>query len=197
MKRALFAAVFAAIAACAPYHSHDLDGGIPIAYPATFSAVPVAASSTASSAQLPYVEGFSGQILVPPGTGTASVIVSLNPAAGVPPLQTAGSIFPFVYITIRAESALTLSAMPAFNLTLPQNDATGVYYLSMYSGGKWTGTSARGWGSTTQPVACFTSAGAAVKLQPGESLYLGVWTDAVLPTPTPAPLGTMPCPQTL
>lgn len=102
---------------------------------------------------------------------------------------------PFIYVSIRAESALALNAMPGFNVWLPPGDATGVYYLSEYTNGAWTGTQAMGWGSSTQPVACFARTGPAVSLQSGQYLYLGVWTDDTLPTPTPGPLGLPPCPQ--
>lgn len=87
--------------------------------------------------------------------------------------------------------------MPAFNITLPSTGPFAVpYYVSEYANGSWTQTNAFAWGALAQPMECISGSTPPVSLQPGQSLTLAIWTDDVLPTPTPGPNYPPPCPQT-
>lgn len=164
--------------------------------PLTSGTESITPSVSATTAPLPNIDGiYAGQIVLPPGSGTATLTFSLNPPPGITALAEYTSTPQIAYITLTAQSAFTLAASPGLNLAVP-NAYMGIdMWLNYYGSAAWSSRQL-GWPSTTSGVSamCFAAQGGPVSLQSGQSLYLGINGDNVIPTPiatgTPAP-----CPQ--
>lgn len=166
--------------------------------PVTSGTENIMLGAVATTAPLPSIGGiYAGEILLPPGSGTAKLTFSLNAPSGVPALTELTPTPQVAYITIAAQSPLTLAMYPGLNLTVPAPYMVIDMWVNYYVSGAWKKTSQPlGWPSTSGVAAmCFEAQGGAVSLQSGQSLYLGINGDDVLPTPITS--GTPPpCPQT-
>lgn len=136
---------------------------------------------------------YGGDIVLPPGSGTATLTFSLNRPTSVTALTELTPQPQLAYITITAQSPFTLAAMPGLNLAVPPSYMGIDMWLNYYDGTAWS-SNELGWPSSTVGVMCFAAHGGPVSLQAGQSLYLGITGDNVLPTPitTSTP---RPCPQ--
>lgn len=136
---------------------------------------------------------YGGDIVLPPGSGTATLTFSLNRPTSVTALTELTPQPQLAYLTITAQSSFTLAAMPGINLAVPPAYMGIDMLLNYYDGTAWS-SNELGWPSSTVGVMCFAAYGGPVSLQPGQSLYLGINGDNVLPTPVAS--GTPPpCPQ--
>lgn len=136
---------------------------------------------------------YGGDIVLPPGNGTATLTFSLNRPSNVNALTELTPEPQVAYLTLTAQSAFTLSAMPGLNLAVPPSYMGIDMWLNYYDGAAWSANEL-GWPSSTVGVMCFAMRGGPISLQPGQSMYLGINGYNVLPTPirssTPPP-----CPQ--
>jgi hypothetical protein len=94
------------------------------------------------------VNGASGVVAVPAGTGTINVAVSGTPPNGTAALQSiarnaqsvstasTGSDTPLVYVAISASSSATLNGVPGFTLTLP-SAPSGSVFEALWNGAQW------------------------------------------------------------
>ena len=164
--------------------------------PLTSASESISPEASATTAPLPSIGGvYGGQVVLPPGSGTATLTFSLNAPSGVNALTELTPEPQIAYITITAQSAFTLGALPGLNLTVPAPYTTIDMWLNYYGGGAWSSREL-GSPSTTAAVSamCFATRPGAVSLQQGQSVYFGINGDDVLPTPIPT--GTpRPCPQ--
>lgn len=163
----------------------------------TESITPGAASTTAP---LPSIGGtYGGSIVLPPGSGNATLTFSFDTPPGIAILTELTPSPQVAYITITAQSAFTLAAYPGLNLTVPTPYMGIDMWLNYYGSSGWSSNPQQlGWPSTTPGVSamCFKSQGGSISLQQGQSLYLGLNGDNVLPTPIRT--GSPPsCPQTV
>lgn len=166
------------------------------AAPATSVTESIAPGPTSTTEPMPSIGGtYGGSILLPAGSGTAMLTFSLETPPGIAALTELTPSPQVAYITITAQTAFTLASYPGLNLTVPAPYMGIDMWLNYYGNSGWS-SSEGGWPSTTAGVSvmCFTSQGSSIVLQQGQSLYLGINGDDVLPTPittgTPAP-----CPQ--
>jgi hypothetical protein len=179
-------------------------GASPPPPPAPKSSIPpptsgtenITPSASATTEPLPNIGGvYGGQIVLPPGSGTAKLTFSLSAPSGVTALTELTPQPQIAYIAITAQSTFALAAVPGLNLTVPNGYMAIDMWLNYYSGTAWS-TKELGWPSTTLGVSamCFATHGGPVSLQQGQSLYFGINGDDVLPTPilTSTP---PPCPQ--
>ena len=163
--------------------------------PPTSGSESIAPSNTTTIVLLPNTIGgiYGGDIVLPPGSGIATLTFSLNRPSSVAALTELTPQPQLAYITITAQSAFTLAAMPGLNLAVPSAYMGIDMWLNYYDGAAWSNKQL-GWPSSSVGVMCFAARGGPVSLQPGQSLYFGINGDNVLPTPittgTPAP-----CPQ--
>lgn len=166
--------------------------------PATSGSESIEPGPTATIAALPNIGGiYGGQIVLPPGSGTATLTFSLNAPSGIPALTEYTPQPQIAYITITAQSAFTLASDPGLNLGVPTPYEAIVMWLNYYgSAGGWRSQPQQiGWPSTAQfPAMCFAPQGGAISLQKGQSVYLGITGDNVIPTPM-ATGSPAPCPQ--
>ncbi len=166
--------------------------------PLTSASESIAPAATTTTAPLPSIGGlYGGEIVLPPGSGTATLTFSLNSPPGVTALTELTPSPQIAYISITAQSPFTLAAFPGLNLTVPTAHMGIDVWLNYYGSTSWSGNPQQlGWASTVAGTSavCFRAQGAPISLQQGQSVYLGINGDNVLPTPvsTGAP---SPCPQ--
>lgn len=165
--------------------------------PATSGSENIAPGPTATIAPLPNIGGiYGGQIVLPPGSGTATLTFSLTAPPGIPALIEYTPSPQIAYITITADSAFTLASNPGLNLSVPMPYLAIVMWLNYYGGGQWQFQAEQsGWPGSSQFAAmCFKPQGGSISLQQGQSVYLGITGDDVIPTPIPTG-SPAPCPQ--
>jgi hypothetical protein len=166
--------------------------------PLTSATENITPAASTTLAPLPSIGStYGGQLVLPAGTGTAVLTFSLDPPAGVATLTELTQQPQVAYITITAQSAFTLASFPGVNLTVPTVYTAIDMWLNYYDGTDWS-TNELGWPSTAAGVSvmCFATHGGPISLKQGESFYLGINGDDVLPTPITT--GTPPpCPQSV
>ena len=188
-------ALFACLALLAACGASSSPAGTPgQSNPAGAKSITIAPGAGPSAVALPSAGIYGGQILLPSGTGTAQLTFSLQPPSGVPALTELTPQPPIAYITIEAQTPFTLTALPGLNLTA-QNLAVIDFFLNEYGNGSWQNTQ-YSFDNASASTVCFAIQGAAVSLQPGQSLYLGISGDSVLPT-SPPQSHAPACPQAL
>lgn len=157
----------------------------------------IAPSSSPTIVALPAITAFGGTMLLPAGSGSATLTLSLAPPNGVPAVTSLTPVPPPgpLYVSLTAQNTLSLASLPGFNLD-PTPDTGIVNFLNQWNGNSWSNTQI-GWDATSPPTVCFSMQGPAVSLQNGASLFMAVSVDEVLPLPTTAPGTSLPpCPQT-
>lgn len=170
---------------------------MPTIGPVSSGTVTIAPSAASTNVTLPSIGGmYGGTMLLPPGSGTATLTFSLSAPPGIPALTEQTPEPQIAYITITAQSAFTLAAYPALNLSVPASYTAIDMWLNVYGTSGWTSSlQTLGWPSTSGVSAvCFKAQSGSIALQPGQSLYLGINGDSVLPTPI-ASGALPPCPQ--
>lgn len=166
--------------------------------PLTSASETIAPAATATTAPLPSIGGvYGGQIILPPGSGTATLTFSVNPPSGVPALPELTPSPQIAYLTIKAQSPFNLASQPGLNLAVPTAYMGTVMWLDYGGSVPWSGGQQQlGWPSTVAGTStmCFKPQGGAISLAVGQSVYLGITGDNVLPLPPSS--GTPPaCPQ--
>lgn len=166
--------------------------------PSSSGSESITPAGTTTTAPLPSIGGiYGGEIVLPPGSGAATLTFSLNTPPGVATLTELTPSPQVAYISITAQSGFTLAASPGLNLTVPTAYMGIDMWLNYYGSTAWSSNPQQlGWPSTVSGVSamCFRAQGGAISLQQGQSLYLGINGDNVLPTPIST--GTPPpCPQ--
>jgi len=156
---------------------------------ATAASVQISAMTKATAEPLPSVAGYSGQVLLPAGSGTATLTYSSAAPNGVPPIVQNSAQPVFGYITITANSPFSLTGTPGFNLYLTPPLGAGSYYLYQLVNGQWS-TVQGGFPAKTGDIACFPIGSSPLTLGNGQSAQFAMNGDTVIPTPENAP----PCP---
>lgn len=155
--------------------------------------------SSATTAPLPTVGGYSGTLIVPPAAVAASITInaSLVVPQGVTPLTllkrapmrvrvaNSGGITPLLYITLTASGAVTFTGLPGFTIALPTSLVNaGPFYLAQYENGTWVtiaGPLNQSNGSVTFPMLTTGS----LTLSSGGSVYYALYNGGTAPTPSP------------
>lgn len=155
----------------------------------------VTASNSTTVVLLPNTIGgiYGGDIVLPPGSGTATLTFSLSHPTSVTALTELTPQPQVAYLALTAQTTFTLAAMPGLNLAVPPAYMGIDMWLNYYDGTAWS-SDELGWPSGSVGVMCFAPRGASVSLQTGQSLFLGINGDNVLPTPI-ATVTPPPCPQ--
>lgn len=189
MKRlhriALFLAVTCMLPACA--QPQGWGGPPPPPPPPADASETLAPAAAAEFVQLPTIASTGGSLMLPPGSGTATLTLSAAPPSGVP-----STALGLAYIRITAQDAFTLNALPAFNLAIPAPDQTIAAVLETYAGGSWS-VLETGWNATEFPMACFAANGPPVSLTAGASIDLALAFERNVSPPKPQ--GYPACPQ--
>jgi hypothetical protein len=167
------------------------------------------------TATLPPTSGITGSIVFPAGNGTIAQSTSVTAPSAVTPLSGARSgptiasvsrsaatgsrsvaatlapsnATPILYITLSSAGGASLTAAPAFSLTLPTALTGVVPYLASWSGTAWDAVST----ATGSPIAgtlngtavTVPGGGGGIALLAGQSTYYSVYT---IPAPSPTPM---------
>lgn len=158
---------------------------------ATFGAAP-------SSVEIPSGAGISGTILLPAGTGIATLTASTRNPAGTPVVQSkrrASASVTFAtngntavaYVTLTATNgAVTMQGLPGFSAVLPSGAPSGTYFVAYYdTAGQtpaWVSTTtsgASGSGGATVTIPATTSP--ALTVASGQSIYFAVYYGSYIP----------------
>ena len=174
------------------------------------------------TATLPPASGITGSIVFPAGNGTIAQATSVTAPSAVAPLSSARSgptlqsaarpvasssrtiaatavpsnAVPLLYITLSTANGASLTAAPAFSLTLPTALTSVIPYLATWSGTAWDAVSS----ATGNPIAgtingtnvTVPGGGGGIARLAGQSTYYSVYT---VPAPSPSPSPT-PAPPT-
>jgi len=171
-------------------------------------------SGASVTATLPPASGITGSIVFPAGNGTISQTTSVTAPNGVTPLSSARSgptvqsvarsvatssrtiaatavpsdATPLLYITLSSAGGASLTAAPAFSITLPTALTNVIPYLANWSGTAWDAVS----NATGTPIAgtingktvTVPGGGGGIALLGGQSTYYSIY---VVPAPSPSP----------
>ncbi|GEM_PF-4887163 len=155
--------------------------------------------SSATTAPLPAVGGYSGTLLVPPAAVAASITINASLVApqGVSALtllrrtpmrvRTAdsGGITPLLYITLTASGPVTFTGFPGFTIALPSTLLNaGPFYLAQFENGAWV-TIAGPLNQTNGSITFPMLATASLSISSGGSVYFALYNGGTAPTPSP------------
>jgi len=170
------------------------------------------------TATLPPAGGITGSIVFPAGNGTIaqstsvsapSAVTALSGARSGPTVQSAARLVasssrttaatavpsnatPLLYVTLSTTGGASLTAAPAFSLTLPTALTSVIPYLAFWSGSAWDAVS----GPTGNPIpgtlngatVSVPGGGGGIALLAGQSTYYSIYTvPAPSPSPSPSP----------
>lgn len=162
------------------------NGSLPAAAPSPSASPSIGVTFAAqpSSAQIPSGAGISGSILLPAGTGTATLTASAQNPTGTP-LNGANTAIAYVTLTA-TNGAVTMQGLPGFTAALPAGAPSGTYFVARYIDAAqppvWTSTTASGSsGSGGSTVTIPATASPAVAVASGQSMYFAVYYGSYIP----------------
>lgn len=110
----------------------------PPAPPSSSNTASYTLQTQAASVALPPVNGYTGTIAMPMGTGTVMITSMMQPPSGIP---APSGVTPMMYVQFMASGGpVSMRQTPGFNMDMMSSSMMGSqpYYMAQYMNGTWT-----------------------------------------------------------
>lgn len=138
-----------------------------------------------ASAALPPIQGYSGTISMPPGTGTVVITSGMQPPAGVP---MPSNFTPMMFVSFMASGGpVSMTQTPGFDMDMMSSSMMGStsYYMAQYVNGMWTTVEGPAMMSGTSMM--MNAAAMPISLQNGQQACFAYYTGYPVGSPSPGP----------